>query len=86
MNVNNTKPGDTKPIPEIVIPPLNDISNDGSVSIKLPSDATGVVTLTTKNATGDKGVITVSIDEKEGIKAVFTIVPENSTPDAGQGE
>ena len=34
-----------KPDPEIVIPPLDKPSEDGSVAIKLPSDATGTVTL-----------------------------------------
>ena len=34
-----------KPDPEIVIPPLDEPSEDGSVAIKLPSDATGTVTL-----------------------------------------
>lgn len=34
-----------KPTPEIVIPPLNEPSSDGSVAISLPSDATGTVTL-----------------------------------------
>ena len=33
-----------KPDPEIVIPPLDKPSEDGSVAIKLPSDATGTVT------------------------------------------
>lgn len=34
-----------KPTPEIVIPPLNEPSADGSVAISLPSDASGTVTL-----------------------------------------
>ena len=34
-----------KPTPEIVIPPLDEPSEDGPVPIKLPSDATGTVTL-----------------------------------------
>lgn len=46
MKVNNTKPEDTKPTPEIVIPPLDNPSEDGLVTITLPSDATGIVTLT----------------------------------------
>ena len=41
VKVNNAKPA-----PEIVVPPLDDPSADGSVTIKLPSDATGKVTLT----------------------------------------
>ena len=45
MKVNNTKPEDTKPTPEIVIPPLDEPSNEGSVKVTLPSDATGKVTL-----------------------------------------
>ncbi len=34
-----------KPTPEIVVPPLDKPSADGSVAINLPSDATGTVTL-----------------------------------------
>ena len=45
MKVNNTKPEDTKPTPEIVVPPLDKPSNEGSVKVTLPSDATGKVTL-----------------------------------------
>ena len=41
-NTSNT----TKPTPEIVVPPLDKPSADGSVTITLPSDATGKVTLT----------------------------------------
>ncbi len=35
-----------KPVPEIVIPPLDEPSADGSVTVTLPGDATGTVTLT----------------------------------------
>ena len=45
MGVNNTKPEDTKPTPQIVIPPLDKPSADGLVTIALPGDATGKVTL-----------------------------------------
>ena len=45
MKINNTKPEDTKPTPEIIIPPLDEPSSDGSVTIILPNDATGKVTL-----------------------------------------
>ncbi len=40
-NTSNT----TKPTPEIVVPPLDEPSNEGSVKVTLPSDATGKVTL-----------------------------------------
>ena len=42
---SNTGENATKPTPEIVIPPLDKPSSDGSVTISLPSDATGDVTL-----------------------------------------
>ena len=45
MKVNNTKPEDIKSTPEIIVPPLDEPSSDGSVTIILPSDATGKVTL-----------------------------------------
>ena len=45
MKVNNTKPEDTKTAPEIVIPPLDEPSEDGSVAVSLPGDATGTITL-----------------------------------------
>ncbi|WP_296881729.1 hypothetical protein [uncultured Methanobrevibacter sp.] len=46
VNVNTTKPEDVKPTPQVVIPPLDEPSEDGSVAISLPGDATGTVTLT----------------------------------------
>ena len=45
VKVNNTVSVDIKPTPEIVVPPLDESSADGSVAISLPSDATGTVTL-----------------------------------------
>ncbi|WP_405283132.1 Ig-like domain repeat protein [Methanobrevibacter sp.] len=36
----------TKPTPKVVVPPLDKPSSDGSVTVTLPSDATGTVTLT----------------------------------------
>lgn len=44
--VNKTSSPDVKPVPEIVIPPLDEPSADGSVTVTLPEDATGTVTLT----------------------------------------
>ena len=47
LTVNRTNASsDVKPVPEIVIPPLDEPSDDGSVTVTLPEDATGTVTLT----------------------------------------
>ena len=43
---NASETNTTKPTPEVVVPPLDEPSTDGSVAISLPSDATGTVILT----------------------------------------
>ena len=45
-NTTGNETNTTKPTPEIVVPPLDKPSEDGSVTISLPNDATGKVTLT----------------------------------------
>ena len=72
MKVNNTKPEDTKPTPEIVIPPLDEPSNEGSVKVTLPSDATGKVTL--------------SIGGKDYIYLVENGVANVIIPNLGEGD
>ncbi|WP_405309934.1 hypothetical protein [Methanobrevibacter sp.] len=72
MKVNNTKPEDTKPTPEIVIPPLDEPSNEGSVKVTLPSDATGKVTL--------------SINGKDYIYLVENGVANVIIPNLGEGD
>lgn len=62
---NASETNTTKPTPEIVVPPLDKPSDDGSVTITLPSDATGKVTLSINgksyNYVVENGVVNVII-------------------------
>ena len=74
MTVNKTsdKPVENTTVePEITIPPLDEPSDDGSVVVKLPVDATGIVTL--------------SINGKDYHFAVVNGIANVIVPDLGEG-
>jgi len=73
----------SKPVPEVVIPPLDKPSDDGSIEVKLPADATGTVTLTIDDKnyhfTVSNGVANVKLPELEDGDYQYTITYSGDT-------
>ena len=76
-NTSGNDANTTKPTPEIVVPPLDKPSTDGSIPVTLPSDATGTVTLTVDGKDYDfdvkNGVANVKLPELANGDYPYTI-------------